>query len=81
MSIQFDFNTYFILEANKRILLESQKNLQVVKNINTIIKKKQKYSYKYIKHLFYLYKKHKLSFEFYDTLYTINNNLLHIANT
>ena len=70
----FDFNTYFILLEEKRILSEAQKNLKVLKKINIITKRK--ISYKFRKHLIYLNEKHKLSFELYNSLYKINRSFL-----
>lgn len=70
----FDFNTYFILLEEKRIISEAQKNLKVLKKINIITKRK--ISYKFQKHLIYLNEKHKLSFELYNSLYKINRSFL-----
>ena len=74
MTEYFDFNTYFILLEEKRILSEAQKNLKVLKKINIITKRK--ISYKFRKHLIYLNEKHKLSFELYNCLYKSNRSFL-----
>ena len=73
MSAHFDFNSYFIQKEENRILLQLKNNLQVLHQINTIIKKKQNYDKK---HLLNLFKKHKSSFEFYKIQYKINKTLL-----
>ena len=70
----FDFNTYFILLEEKRIISEAQKNLKILKKINIITKRK--ISHKFRKHLIYLNEKHKLSFELYNSLYKINRSFL-----
>ena len=74
MSEHFDFNEYFIMEEQKRIIYEADKNAKVLKQISRLVKQKNNNSYIYIRQLSHETIKNKLSFDFYDSQCKINKS-------